>query len=102
MCKLEKIAGGIEEKENDFSEENNLSFTPNPTSGKLKFKYKNKGVVYVYNIIGRVVSKKTIEAGLHCYQELDLSGLPDGCYIIHIKEQGSSRVSKVILNKKRR
>jgi hypothetical protein len=102
VCIFEKLPIGIEEKEDEIKKEYNLLLSPNPTYGKLKIRGVTQGIIYIYNIAGREVGKKFIKAGLPFNQELDLSNLPQGCYIIYIKEQGSSRAGKVVINKKRR
>jgi hypothetical protein len=101
MCILEKLPAGIAESEDNLTRTYNLSFTPNPTEGKVKISGVSRGIICIYNIAGREVSKKIIKAGLPFNQELDLSNLPQGCYIIYIKESGSSRAGKVIINKGR-
>jgi hypothetical protein len=101
MCILEKMPVGIAENEDNSTRTYNLSFTPNPTKGKVKISGVSEGIICIYNIAGREVGKKIIKAGLPFNQELDLSNLPQGCYIIYIKESGSIRAGKVIINKGR-
>jgi hypothetical protein len=100
MCIFERTPNGIKETDN-FKRQYNLSISPNPTNGKIKLKGINNASVFIYNIAGRKVGKGILKANSPFCQELDLSDLPNGCYIIYIKEAHFNRVGKVIINKKR-
>ena len=77
----------------------NLHIYPNPTKGKVYFdldeELKEGASIKVLNPVGELVLNKPH----HFKSFIDMSGLPNGVYIIHVSSGNKSGVAKVILNK---
>jgi hypothetical protein len=99
MVILEKTASGIVEQGGDELVLQKQILYPNPTTGILRLEGVTDGVISIYDINGREVRKKVIIKGLPFNQKLDLSALPQGCYIIYIREAGLIKTSKFIIKK---
>lgn len=77
-----------------------LEVFPNPTNGKVTIDLNgiNAEEVLVYNTLGKIVYKATVEekAG---NAGIDLTGLPSGIYIVHVKtHDGQTAIRKIIKN----
>jgi hypothetical protein len=79
----------------DISQSNISEFEcfPNPTSGILNIKTSDKTQVKLFNIIGQQLMNKTINQS----QQLNLSYLPKGTYLINLKKQNEIKTFKIIL-----
>lgn len=76
------------------------NIAPNPTNGRIKIsleKHIQNGVLSIYDLNGRVVHTENQLNGKK--QEIDLSALSNGIYILSIQEAGKIYVEKLILEK---
>ncbi|MDX1286050.1 MAG: T9SS type A sorting domain-containing protein, partial [Draconibacterium sp.] len=70
---------------------------PNPTDGKLTIENPegNEFSFSVYNIIGKLVQQKV---GIRSNKAVaDLTGMPQGIYIINVRSEGRQTTQKIIL-----
>ena len=72
----------------------NISISPNPTSGKLLIELSNQleGVLTLRDYSGKTIFTKTLKQE----QEIDLSILPNGLYIIEITTNSGNWVERVL------
>lgn len=84
-----------------FSQESSISVYPNPsTNGVFTVNTGNltgKTVVTVYNIIGKVVLSKELDATAK--STIDLSNEANGSYFVHVKNNIESSTKKITINK---
>ncbi len=96
---MRSLTVGVKE---DVFTENTLSLFPNPTDGKIYFKSHlvdiDKIDIEIRSVIGSLLLKQD---NLYVYDGafIDLSGLPGGVYLAHIKFGKKTLVKKVILSK---
>ena len=90
------VATGITEKINEGT-----AVYPNPSVNGLFTLDLNpasaKTTIIVYNIIGKVILSKQLDATTK--QTLDLSGQPNGSYFVSIKNDKETITKKIIINK---
>ncbi len=70
---------------------------PNPTSGLVQWEFPGVRSVKVYDLLGRPVS--ALNSKDTAINSVNLSGLPDGIYLIHLQIGPKTVVNKVILKK---
>ena len=83
----------------DATEMEEISLYPNPTSGKINFKNINNiyiDEIEVISITGKVVLKATDVFSNNIF---DVSGLPNGIYVVRIKTGQQIISKKFVLNK---
>lgn len=68
---------------------------PNPTKGMLELKYAGEYLVQLYDLTG----KEVYSANLDGPQQVDISGLSGGMYLMHITQGGNTAIQKVVLQK---
>jgi hypothetical protein len=68
---------------------------PNPTKGMLKFKYTGKYLVQLYDLTG----KEVYSANLQGPEQVDISSLCGGMYLMHITAGNNTSIQKVVLQK---
>jgi hypothetical protein len=69
------------------------SFYPNPTTGLVNINATANGTVEIYNTMGQPVLSKSLVNGSNT---IDISGLSDGMYSIHIMQNNTLSVGKII------
>lgn len=76
------VTAGLQEN-NEILE---LRVFPNPTTGKLFVETKSNGIeeVIITNLLGEMVFKQQLYFHTETPVELDLSNLPEGCYMLKI------------------
>ncbi|HOY96181.1 MAG TPA: T9SS type A sorting domain-containing protein, partial [Catalimonadaceae bacterium] len=74
--------------------ENDISFYPNPSKGKLEVNVPEAGVLQLYNTKGETVLNTRLEAG---QQVLNFSQLSKGLYLLQFRNSGGQVSKKVIL-----
>lgn len=71
-----------------------FEYYPNPTTGKLSFKGKDKiDSVRVYNATGQMVLEETIGSA---NGQIDLTKFPSGLYLMQVESKGQKAVYKII------
>ncbi len=70
---------------------------PNPTSGLVQWEFPGVRSVKVSDVLGRPVATLTSKDA--AINSVNLSGLPDGMYLIHLQIGSKTVVNKVILKK---
>ncbi len=71
-----------------------FEYYPNPTTGKLSFKGKNRiDSVQVYNVSGQRVLEETIG---FANGQIDLTKLPTGLYLMQVESKGQKATYKII------
>ncbi|WP_435049820.1 T9SS type A sorting domain-containing protein [Formosa sp. S-31] len=73
----------------------NFSIYPNPvTNGRVRISSKNNGAlnIHIYDILGKQVLQKTLQK-----QELNVSNLKSGLYVIKITQNNFSSTKKLII-----
>lgn len=77
-----------------------LHVSPNPTTGRLKFVFKNpllaKSNCGVYDAMGRLLYERPLPAGA-TLQEIDLSRFGKGTYLIKLTDPQGVRYERVVL-----
>lgn len=73
----------------------NFKVYPNPTSDKLYLETPTNGVVMIYDLNGKIVLNKNIE---NLKNEIDLSGLVSGAYLLKFDSNGSIKAFQIIKN----
>jgi hypothetical protein len=68
---------------------------PNPAHNKLHIEFNNNGesLISIYNIQGQIVLSKTVHRSTN---EIDISGLPKGFYLIRMNGKDNSVVNKFV------
>ena len=69
---------------------------PNPTKGKVQFGPAQFDQVKVFNTFGKLMMVKTNQSSSN---SVDMSSLPNGCYLLRVESGKSVYSSKVILQK---
>lgn len=90
----------IENDANNLVKHDFVTIAPNPTSGIIQIKgieTQESFLVDVVNVNGHKVISKQL---LHNDQTIDLSGLPDGVYLIRIYSEQKGVITKVIMLEK--
>ncbi len=85
---------------NRIKDPSNISIFPNPTNGVITVTLPddgNQSSIRVYNSVGQLISSYNIEAGTNSTQ-VDLSSQKMGVYMIHVSNDYSNELRKVILN----
>ena len=98
VCRLSGLSTGISEFSN--SKLFDLIY-PNPTSGKIYFKSElgnNIKSITVTNSLGQIVMSKDLNENSKEKNEMDLSFLPMGIYLLNINGIKSSDSFKLIIN----
>lgn len=97
VWRISNLATGIEEKAQ--ANVAKIDVYPNPTNGKVYIKLpesQGKGIFMLSDIWGRMVYSQMV-SDHNQTQDLNLSNLPKGTYIIHYKTDNSISTTKVIL-----
>ncbi|RIJ37738.1 S8 family serine peptidase [Pontibacter oryzae] len=86
----------------DFSAENGLQVTPNPTNGKFSIKYSTTSAapvqVRLVSMVGKVVFVETAKnVGATYTRELNLPNLADGMYVLHLQQGNRTVTRKVVV-----
>ena len=80
---------------------NKLTVYPNPSNGVFQVKIKNKDLIdskfIVKDLQGNTVSKGKFNSIKHNIQNIDLSGISKGVYILEIKNENKIFVEQIIL-----
>ena len=81
----------------DFISENSLNLFPNPTSSKVFFDNTNFNFkeVTIYNYLGQEVTKTNFTSSIQ-NQEIDMSNLATGVYVLKFSDGEKSKSVKVI------
>jgi hypothetical protein len=81
----------------DFTSVNSLKIYPNPTSSKVFFDNSNSNFkeVVIYNYLGQEVIKNAFTS-ISNNQEVDMSGLSAGVYILKFSNNEISQLVKVV------
>jgi hypothetical protein len=91
---------GVSEKER-----HGISLYPNPSRGKVYLQIGNMGNpslnIQLFNLQGKII-KDIYQAvgltGIRSY-ELDMTGLPDGMYMLRVNDSGKTWSEKIVLRK---
>jgi hypothetical protein len=70
----------------------NIAIHPNPTSGTLRFEAMAASAFTITDLMGRTVTGGTALQGQNT---TDLTALPDGIYLLRLRDGGTARVVKV-------
>lgn len=91
------VATSIDELNQDL----NIKLYPNPTNGivyvSLDLNYMSKGSIEVFNSTGSKVYSKSLHNHTENVNEIDLSNLPKGMYIVKINTDNESNTKKLII-----
>ena len=81
----------------DFTSDNSLKIYPNPTSSKVSFdnSISNFEKVSIANSLGQEVSKSSFNTFIN-NQEVDISQLPAGVYMLKLSNQNGTKTVKII------
>ena len=81
----------------DFSETNNISISPNPTSGNIHIASTDENIkhITICDAIGKIVYSQKV--GNQSAADLDLSFLQSGFYSARVDTDGSSSIKKIIV-----
>ena len=75
---------------------NNLSISPNPTSGKFRISSSGKvETIEVYNVLGEIVYFENQDSRIK-NQDIDISNEPAGIYFVRIRTQDHIVVKKLV------
>lgn len=84
---------------NELKNDSPVTIYPNPTNGSFILSANNSSLhtIEVFSVVGELV--KTVALPASVSSSIDLSGLPDGTYIVKIKGEEDFFVQKIILQK---
>ncbi len=86
----------------DFEQNLDITLSPNPTFGEIEIKSlifeSGETELQVYSTSGQLVFEKLIASRSH-YQKVDLSGLKNGIYVIHLRNGKHFSTSKLVMAK---
>lgn len=87
--------------ESGINDKNNPIFTilPNPSDGKFRITFdesQSNKTVWISDLSGRIVKKLSINTGVQ-EQEIELSNITKGCYLVHIDSLGKRETQKIII-----
>jgi hypothetical protein len=85
------------EPETPVADPNTLRVFPNPTSGRFTWSIPQVTSVRVMDVMGKVVRTGRYQPADR--PELDLAGLPDGLYVLHLETPRKHYVRKILLRK---
>lgn len=95
------LPGVITGIEDDLSE-NRIAIYPNPTQGNFKIQIKNTTAdteFSIRNITGKKLMEYQLKLGRHqSGHEINISGLPNGLYLLEIKDNTERIIQKIIKN----
>jgi len=74
--------------------ENNWSIYPNPSQGQLTIESKQKGLVTVYNLQGKMLLQKILDSAT---ENLDLTGYGKGVYLLRYEGKEGRSYRKVVV-----
>lgn len=82
---------------------NNITLFPNPTKGSFIIKGVDttgtKVEVSIFSVVGKLVySKTTAIVNGTFYQEVDLGGVADGMYMIHVKTDAEEKITRITIH----
>ena len=74
----------------DEKESFNMSFSPNPTKGEVRFTFNNSDLHYIeiIDILGKAVTRRTLVSG----QVINLSNENKGVYFVRISDSNGKNV----------
>ena len=87
---------GIDGVEGNFS----FSIYPNPTSGSTTISLKGiegRVAIHVVDMNGRILVSEAIECGSDCEKRMDVAGLAQGTYFIHLLGDEINSVRKLVV-----
>ena len=73
--------------------EKSISLYPNPVKDILHIDYTDKGIVYLYDMLGNLVTKSQIHKGQN---NVDIKSLPKGNYILVLQNGLKNKTAKII------
>jgi hypothetical protein len=70
-----------------------MTVLPNPTTGPITFDIPDAGIlkVEVIDLLGQVVLQRRDQS-----RTVDLSGLPNGTYVVHVSTDAGTRMQRVV------
>lgn len=92
--------GSNHENIDNCEQEMSIALSPNPTTGRVNISADEriKGVS-VYDMAGKAIGRPRTNHSQSTEMELDLSGLPNGTYVVKIETEKGTATRKVIIDK---
>ncbi len=85
---------------NDKHPNTTLSPFPNPTSGKVYLNPPGQyNILEISDLLGNVILLKEIDPGNNSTLKIDLSGNPDGVYLLKLQNENNILTGKIVLAK---
>ncbi len=88
---------------NDFDKDMVAQIQPNPTSGEFTLSLQTQRDeainITITDVLGKTVFKNNYLKTNHLEEKINLSPLPTGIYLVHLKSETGERVMKVVVNK---
>ncbi|WP_395047209.1 T9SS type A sorting domain-containing protein, partial [Flavobacterium sp.] len=79
---------------NDFEFSSKLTVYPNPSSDVFSINSDSRGIIVVYDLIGKIIKSETIDLGI---TKLDLSNYPSGLYLMKVtNDSNQTKTMKLI------
>jgi hypothetical protein len=106
LDEFDKIENGVDfylsnapRNESGFlASDNEFTFYPNPTSStiNINFEQVQEATIGIYSLTGALVLQKQVNTQ---NAQLDVSGLPEGMYVVHVKTAQGIESQKVVISK---